>query len=269
MTATIVVADKAQPPASSAPAPPPPSAATPPPQALPAVPANPEPPPQHEARLEPPSPSVAPAPAEKPSDPASLFAQRYQGGDCFLVKPLPGAGGAPAFLGVGDQLGPFQRFEEAFKKELGADPQLSVRLITPSECPALDLLRPGAGEAAQAPRIELSDYRVGRNKPLAGTVANLGGRHVSLILIDNAGAAYRLEAKPQPGGDQATFSMPLTPDASSIGPIQLVLAVASDKPIPALETFRSGPLKTLAPALVEEARSGSASVGAEFFTFVK
>ena len=39
------------------------------------------------------------------------------------------------------------------------------------------------------------------------------------------------------------------------------------KPIPALELFRSGPLKTIAPTLFEEARAGSASVGAEFFTF--
>ena len=211
------------------------------------------------------APSPAPPPASPSVDHERLFVQGYAGGDCFFIKPL--SGGAHAYLGVGAELKPFERFEAAFKTEVGAEPQLSLRLITSAECPALDLLRPGVGQTADAPRIELADYRVGRNKPLAGTIANLGGRRVTLILVDNAGAAYRLEAKPQAGGDSATFSIPLTPDAASIGPIQVILAIVSMKPIPALESFRSGPLKTIAPTLFEEARAGSASVGAEFFTF--
>ncbi len=202
-----------------------------------------------------------------PNDRERLFVEGYGGGDCFLVKPLPDGGG-PAYLGVGDQLGPFQQFEEAFKREVGTDPQLSLRLITAAECPALDLFRPGVGEASGVPSIELIDYRVGRNRPLAGTIANLHGRSAFLILVDNDGVAYRLDVKPEPGGDAAKFSVPLTPDAGSAKQLQVILAIASTKPIPALETFRSGPLKAIAPALLDEAKSGSAAVGAEFFTFV-
>ena len=54
----------------------------------------------------------------------------------------------------------------------------------------------------------------------------------------------------------------------SIKQMQVILAIASTKPIPALETFRSGPLKAIAPSLLDEAKSGSAAVGAEFFTLV-
>ena len=152
------------------------------------------------------------------ADPAVAFVNGFDGGDCFLVKALPGGPGAHAYLGVGDQLGPFERFEETFRKEVG-EPQLSLRLIVPPECAALDLLRSGPGDAASAPRITLSDYRVGRNKPLSGTVANLGGRRLFLLLVDNQGKAYRIDAKAQPGGETATFSVPLVPDAASIGPI--------------------------------------------------
>ena len=95
----------------------------------------------------------------------------------------------------------------------------------------------------------------------------LAGRRIYLVLVDNDGAAYRLDARPQPDGDIATFSVPLTPDAESTGPLQVVLAIASSTPISALETFRSGQLKTLAPALLEAAGVGSASVGLEFFNF--
>ena len=241
-------------PAAPAPAPPEQHVETPKPQAEQKA-APPAAPPQQEARLEAPTSAA---------DRERLFVQGFDGGACFLVKPL--AGGGRAYMGVGDQLGPFQQFEEAFKREFATEPQLSLRLITAAECPAIDLIRAG-GQSAGAPRIELKDYRVGRNKPLAGTIGNLGGRHAYLILVDNDGAAYRLDAKSEPSGDAATFSVPLTPDAGSTGPLQVVLAIVSAAPIPALETFRSGSLNGLTPTLLQAAQAGSAAVGAEFFTF--
>ena len=213
----------------------------------------------------------APAsPTETPpaKDRAAAFTQSFDGGDCFLVKSLPSAAGGHTYLGVGDQLASFERFEESFRKEVGAEPQLSLRLIAPSECAALDVLRAASSDAPSEPRIMLSNYRVGRNKPLSGTVTNLGGRLLYLVLVDNQGKAYRIDAKLQSGGDTAMFSVPLVPDAGSIGPIQLVLAVTSAKPIATLESFRSGDLKGITPALAEEAKNGAATVGADYFTFV-
>jgi hypothetical protein len=204
-----------------------------------------------------------------PPDKRSAFLKAFDGGDCFLVRPLPGTGGAHSYLAVGSELAPFKRFETAYAREVGVEPELILRLITASECPAIELIRPRAGEAAAPPRIELADYHVGRNRPLSGTITDLNGRRLSLILVDNDGLAYRLDAKPQPGGASATFSVPLTPDAGSVGPIQLILAIASAEPIPELDSFRSGaPLKTIAPTLLDAARSGAASADADFFLFV-
>jgi serine/threonine-protein kinase len=274
MTATLMIADRPEPSLPSAVKPVPPA---PPPA----------PPLSAEARLETPAqasteqknlptaaPGAAPAPApearleapQRPADRERRFVQSYAGGDCFLVEPLPGA---HVYVGVGDKLEPFRKFEEAFKRELGAEPQLSVRPITAPECPAIELLRPGASGVSNAPRIELADYSLRPNMPLSGKILNLGGRQAYLVLVDNDGGAYRLDVKTQPGSDFTTFSIPLTPDAASTGPPQVVLAIVSSKPIPALDSFRSGQLKVLAPALLEEARSGSAAVGANFFTFVK
>ena len=216
---------------------------------------------------------VSPAKFEpSPADlKAAAFIRDYDGGDCFLVKPLPGAVGQDrAYLSVGDQLAPFVRFEDAFRKAVGADPKLSLRpiMIMPPECAALDLIRLGDVSASSAPRVTLADYRVGRNRPLMGTVANLGGRRLYLMRVDNEGKAYRIEAAPKPGGDSATFSLPLPRDAGPVGPVQLVLAMTSDKPIAALDNFRSGDLKALAPALVGQAKTAAAAVGADFFMFV-
>ena len=265
MTATIVVTDRTPPLSSGKPVSPaqpeqgapPPASVAPHPAAVPRTqPEQAAPAPQKEARL------------EGPADRARLFVASYNGGDCFLIKPLPG-GGAPAYLGVGDKLGPFQRFEEAFKREIGVDPQLSLRQITTLECPAIELLRPSIDAASEIPRIDLADYAVGPHQPLAGKIANLGGRRAVLLLVDNDGVAYRLETESQAGGEAATFSVPLTPDAGSAKQLQVLLAIVSTKPIPALDSFRSGPLQAIAPALLKEARNGAASVGAEFFTFAK
>ena len=175
-----------------------------------------------------------------PIDKAKALVSRFDGGDCFLIKPMAGSSDPNAYLAVGRELGPFQRFDSAYTSEVGAEPQLSLRLITPPQCPAIDLIRLGTAAGASAPRIELADYTVGKGKPLTGTIANLGGRNLVLVLVGDDGLAYRLEAKPSPERDVATFVVPLTPDASSIGPMQILLAIVSAKPIPALESFRSG-----------------------------
>jgi serine/threonine-protein kinase len=213
-------------------------------------------------------PPAAPTIASAPVDKAGAFIAGFDGGPCFLVRPLPGASDARALQGVGDELAPFQRFDAGYTREVGVEAQLGLRLIAAAECPALDMIRLGAATGA-APRIELTSYEVGRGKPLEGTIANLAGRRLALLLVDNDGVAHRLAAKTLPGGDSATFSAPLVADASSIGPLQIVLAVASTKPIAALEGLRSAPVKELAPRVIGEAPTDSASVEAEFFKLVE
>jgi hypothetical protein len=215
----------------------------------------------------PPPPTENMAKLEHQDERADAFLRKFDGGDCFLVKPLAGAG-VYEYFAMGADLAAFQRFEKAFQQEVRHDPHLSLRLITSPECPVVEIMLPAADEAA-APRIELADPHVGTGKPLAGTIANLRSRRLYLLLVDNEGAAYRLDAKIEPGKDAASFSVPLhASDAGSFGLIQLILAIVSDKPIPVLDTFRSGAAKTIAPQLVEAARSGAAAVDVNFFNIV-
>jgi hypothetical protein len=219
---------------------------------------------------QPATPEPSPArPSATPVDKARAFIGGFDGGACFLVRPLPGAADARALQGVGVELAPFQRFDAGYTREVGVEPQLGLRLIAAAECPALDVIRLGSANGAAAPRIDLTHYEVGRGKPLAGTISGLAGRRLVLLLVDNDGVAHRLETKAAAGGDSATFSAPLVADASSVGPLQIVLAIASAKPIAALEGVRSTSLKDLAPKLVGEAGADAASVEAEFFKLVE
>jgi hypothetical protein len=230
-------------------------------------------PPATVAKSEQPAPSAAPPIQQSALEPplsakekAKAFVAAFDGGDCFLVKPRATVG-PHSYQVFGRAPEPFQRFDSTYKTEVGVEADLRAALITAEECPALDLLRLGTANGAMPPRVELANYNVGHGKPLMGTITNLAGRRPYLILVDNDGVATRLDVKLQPGGEGATFNIPLTPDRDSIGPMQVLLVVVSPKPIPVLETLRQARLASISARLVDEARVGSASVEADYFKF--
>ena len=225
----------------------------------------PPPAPPVSAPSEPLPPSVAPASVEEK---AKAFIARFDGGECFLVEPLPGSTRPHEYQAVGQAIEPFRRFDSAYKREVGVEADLTVAPITAEQCPALDLVRLAPPAGRRAPRLTLKSYEVGPGQPLVGTVSNLEGRRLYLILVDNDGLAHRLEAKVDANGDSAAVSVPLTADASSVGPMQMLLAIVSDQPIPALDALHSANLKLIASRLVDDARRASASVEADYFKFV-
>jgi serine/threonine protein kinase, bacterial len=228
-----------------------------------AAPAQPSTPEDQKAQPSPLRPSESPSSIEK----GRAFAAAFDGGDCFLIRPRARTDGPHAYLALGREPGPFQRFDSAYKSAVGVEADVRAGLIPEKECEALDLIRLSA-DGASPPRIELAQYDIGRGKPLAGTITNLGGRRLYLVLVDNDGVIHRLDFRPEQGGDGATFSVQAAPRPDSIGPMQILLAVATDRPISALETLRSAPLKSIAAHLVDEARQSSASVEADYFKFV-
>jgi eukaryotic-like serine/threonine-protein kinase len=217
------------------------------------------------APSEPLPPPVAAASAEEK---AKAFIARFDGGECFLVEPLPGSTKPHEYQAVGQAIEPFRRFDSAYKREVGVEANLRVAPITAEQCPALDLVRLAAPGGRQPPRLALKNYEVGPGQPLLGTISNLEGRRLYLVLVDNDGLAHRLDAKVDASGDSATFGVPLTADASSIGPMQMLLAIVSDKPIAAFDALHSANLKLIGSRLIDEAQGASASVGADYFKFV-
>ena len=209
-------------------------------------------------------PSRPPSAEEK----AKAFIARFDGGECFLIEPLPGSTKPHEYQAVGQAIEPFRRFDSGYKREVGVEANLRVAPITAEQCPALDLVRLAAPAGRPPPRLALKNYEVGPGQPLLGTISNLEGRRLYLVLVDNDGLAHRLEAKVDASGDSATFSVPLTADASSVGPMQMLLAIVSDKPIPALDTLHSANLKLIGSRLIDDARRASASVEADYFKFV-
>ena len=215
---------------------------------------------------------VAPAPvvASRVPDNPEAFVRAYDDGPCFLVRPSAASGAAAGTLeAIGADRTAFSRFESAYERAVGAAPVANFKAILPAQCPGLQLLKtsPAASPAAAAePRLELAHFEIGGPQPLAGTVTGIAGRRLALIVIGEDGAVHRIPGKGTPGADIAAFSVPLgQADAASIGPLQLLVAIASDKPLAALEAFKAGTIGELAPKLIAEWERAGAAAQMEFF----
>jgi serine/threonine-protein kinase len=273
MTARIGVAPA---PVAPAPAPPvdtPSVADTPPPNLQVADnPPNPAPsvnPPVADNPPNPAPPANPPVASLTPADRAADFMRSFDGGACFLARQQAAPSDSIAIEGIGSDKATFERFYGDFIHEIGAEPALTVRLIGAAECPAVDLIRAIGLGGAEAPKIDLVGYDVGRGRPLQGTISNLAGRRLDLLIVGSNGNVTRLDAKIQPGSGGAAFSAAVPPDATAGGALQLLLAIASTRPAHALEGFKAGPARDVLPRLREELPAASAALEVEFFKLVK
>jgi hypothetical protein len=204
-----------------------------------------------------------------PTEKAARFLRGFDGGACFHARGRSAVGNSIAIEGVGSEKGAFQRFYASFIHDVGVEPTLTVRLITPPQCPAVALIEAAQSNRAAAPTIELATYDVPRGKPVAGLIGSLAGRHFDLLLITNDGLAYKIEGRGLASDQRATFSVAITPDASSIGALQILVAVASPKPLDALATFRSGPAAEILPKVAAQLGPSDAALEVEYFKFLK
>lgn len=229
------------------------------PPAAPA-PARPEPQP-------PPATQVAEA-VNPPADKAAAYLRAFDGGPCFLTRTIGASGSRPTILGVGADRAAFERFYSGYKSEVGVEPNLMVRLIARSQCPAVALIGAGAKDEAQTPKIELASYDVGRNRPLAGSVSNLAGRSLALLVVSTDGQVHRIEARPTAGGDSATFSVPIVADEVPKDVAQVIIAIVSPKPLASLAEFKSGAAGAVLPRVQSELATQGGALDTEFFKFV-
>jgi len=221
------------------------------------------------------SPQVA---ALESPDKAARFLSGFDGGPCFFARvgaasgdssaPTAAAPGSIAIEGVGSQKQAFQRFYQEFLREVGVEPAFVVRLIAPPQCPAVDLIA-AARAAAAAPTIKLAAYDVARGKPLAGSIGALAGRNLDVLVITNDGLAHKIISRAAASDQSAPFSVPITPDAGSIGALQILVAIASPQPLDALATFRSGPSAEILPKVAAQLQPAEAALGVEYFRFLK
>ncbi len=197
------------------------------------------------------------------------FLKSYDGGGCYFAGAPEGSASSNAIEAVAADVATVKKFEAAFQQEMGSDPNITVRLISPGQCPLVELMRLTASGDAQPPTIQLAAAAVGPGHPLTGRVTGLAGRHLQLVIFDNDGDVLPLKSVVEADGDAAVFEAPLKGDAASAGKTQILSAIVSTAPLAAF----SGPRPTTAAGLVSALRGDWGAAGAAastgFFRLVK
>jgi serine/threonine-protein kinase len=195
------------------------------------------------------------------------FVSEYDGGPCFFVKPLQITDRSALLEGYGVRRAAFDRLDVAFRDKTGFGAEIGAHEVAPAQCPALDLLGQLRSAKTAAPKIALSRTALNLGQNLTGMIDGIGGRQIDLLLVADDGSVRLLTAMPYPPTDEKMpFSAKLGPDIAN-GKLQLLVAIASPKPLPIIQNAALATAQDLFPRLYDEAHRGSFGLGASLRSF--
>jgi eukaryotic-like serine/threonine-protein kinase len=198
----------------------------------------------------------------------SLFVTQYGRGDsCFFVRPLKITDKAAFIEGYGVTSGPFSRLDGDFRQKAGFEATIGWHEVAPNQCPAVNLVHQLQNSQGNAPKINLSATALKLGQDLAGTVESADGRQIDLFLVADDGSVRRLAGGLNPpAGEKVTFNAKLGPDIAN-GKLQLLVAIASPKPLAIIQNAATAAAAELFPRLAADARNASLTLAASLRSF--
>ena len=187
----------------------------------------------------------------------------YDGGECFFAAPIVLADGAPAIEGYGLNTAPFRDLDQAIRQADGFEADIGVRPVSAPQCPAITFLNQLRKTPAAPVKLELAASSLRAGQPLSGAVSGLDGREISVFVVTDDGSARAVPAT-KSGRDEASFSVRADPGD---GKLQLILAVASDKPLASLRLGQPAAAAKLFPTALDEAAKAGADLAAAARSF--
>jgi hypothetical protein len=224
-------------------------------------------PPQFEdRRAEPPTdrpPAVGPQPIGV--DRVDRYVRQFDGGHCFFLMPTKVTVASASVEGFGSNRASFTAFDADFKRDMGFEALVELREVTPAQCPAIDFMRSIA--EVSRPELKIDVYTVKNGQALTGSVENLGGRNVEILLVAEDGTVRTIPSIAGSGPQSRAFLAPQRRLKGDGTVPRLVMAVASDRPVRSLRIDRPVSADSAFAAVqAEMAESGSRlSVAAKYF----
>ncbi|MBI1219503.1 MAG: protein kinase [Rhodobacteraceae bacterium] len=159
--------------------------------------------------VKPVEPTPAPKPAPVPPSPLQNVLNIFGTDSCAYAEAANTAGAVTAFASKVSLVAVLQR---SLTQVEGKAPDLTAHMVTPAQCPALQLAS-GLGATAPDPRtlkITLDSDVIKSSDKIRGTLHAAAGQSVVLLMIDGNGIAYDLTPQLVRKGDgSATFSTSL------------------------------------------------------------
>jgi serine/threonine-protein kinase len=145
--------------------------------------------------------------------------------------------------------------------------------LTPEQCPAVNYLSRTKNEPAVAPRLDIDATALpDGGLRITGSIAEFADRYVELVLISDDGIVSKLMEPLKQSGNIKTFSFKLLKENPGSPPGQLLLVVASSKPLEALKLPAAGlpAEQVFSRVLAEKVQTGqTVNVGWRYFRLEK
>ena len=201
-------------------------------------------------------PKPAPAPPVDEAAQRVAWVRDFSGGDCFYATVTSATDTAVAIEGIGTTVPAFQQMMGDFQAKFHIEPDISVRLIEPSQCEVTNFLRFLGAGAADQPQLVLDQTSVPNGSPISGTLVTHGGLVSSVLLIDHKGMAFNLDDRVLAGPDKATFSIPIglgaADKAAGKAVPQLIMVITGPEAIQAAEFSTPVQARVLLPKILDE-----------------
>ncbi len=217
-----------------------------------------------------------PIPTRPPTDlrqRTTEFLDTYDGGGCFFVGHVTIQDGEAWIEGLGTSRTPFDALYSEFVRKFGGDPTIAWGVVTPEQCPAVNFLSRTKNEPVAAPRLDIDATALpDGGLRITGSIAEFADRSVELMLISDDGIVSKPMEPLQQSGKTKTFAFRLRKEKVDAPPGQLLLAVASSKPLQALKLPPDGlpAEQVFTRLLAEKLQTGqTVNVGWRYFRLEK
>jgi serine/threonine-protein kinase len=206
-----------------------------------------------------PTTDLAPVAQPERIEQMGKYLRDFQGGDCFIARPLALSASTAEVEGVATDAAPLEKLNDGFRQQFGFEPSIGAWLIAPGQCAVTTFLAKARIDPAIAPRVELGATQLRSGQYLTGLVEAPKERAVEVLQISDDGEAQNITNLVR---NTAARSFNLRVERAGAGSgakPQLILAIASPQPLAALRTSRPvAAERLLAAALAEIATRGYA-----------
>ncbi len=197
------------------------------------------------------------------------FLASYQAGPCSYVTRASTGLNAGKLVGFASEQGRFTTLPSAYSRAFGAQPDVVERIISPSQCASLDLLRGLQGRKEIPPSLSLDADVLQSGGTVIGQVRDVRGRPLWLFLVSAEGGIHNLSSRlmAQPDGSYI-FSFGLALANGDKPTPQLIVALASESPLLSAAAAAEGAeASSLLPLIMAEieGRGGKSAAAAAFF----
>lgn len=189
----------------------------------------------------------------------------FRGGDCFYARAIDQAGKRVAIEGFSLNVQPLERLERQFKSTFGFEPPIGMRAVREGQCPVVAFAGT-VGDPVSDMKITLKSDVLSRNEELEARISRITRRHVSVFLVAADGGTKNVTPMAKADGRDIVLALP-PKDFAAGKEGYLLLAVAADKPLKALDGSEAKKAASVIEALRREAAENATDLTASIYYF--